>query len=56
MKKSNVTRKELAEAVAERLGFQLEATLRNELRVADGSLRDTRIYGAVQFADLKAPA
>lgn len=41
--------------VAERLGFQHEATLRNEVRVPDGSLRDTRIYGAVRLAELKAP-
>ena len=43
-------------AVAERLGFTFEATLRNEVRVPDGSLRDTRIYGAVDLAELRAPA
>ena len=42
-------------AVAERLGFSLEATLRQEVRVPDGSLRDTRIYGAVSLAELKPP-
>lgn len=41
--------------VAERIGFALEAKLRNEVRVPDGSLRDTRIYGAVRLQDLKAP-
>lgn len=30
--------------VAERLGFLLEGTLRNECRNVDGSLRDTRVY------------
>lgn len=42
-------------AVAERLGFELEAKLRNDVRVPDDSLRDTRIYGAVRLEDLKAP-
>ncbi len=42
-------------AVAERLGFSLEATLRHEVRVPDGSLRDTRVYGAVQLDELTAP-
>ena len=32
-------------AVAERLGFTREATLRNHLRAPDGSLRTTLIYG-----------
>jgi RimJ/RimL family protein N-acetyltransferase len=41
--------------VAERFGFELEATLKNEVRVPDGSLRDTRIYGAIRLGDLKAP-
>ena len=40
-------------SVAERLGFLLEATLRHEVRVPDGSLRDTRIYGAVRLEDLQ---
>ena len=48
-------RNERSWSVAERLGFSLEATLRNEVRVADGSLRDTRMYGAIQLAELKAP-
>jgi len=43
-------------AVAERLGFRHEATLRNEVRARDGSLRDTRIYGAVSLGELTAPA
>jgi len=43
-------------AVAQRLGFQLEATLRNDVRVPDDSLRDTRIYGAVRLEDLQAPS
>ena len=42
-------------AVAERLGFRHEATLRNEVRVPDGSLRDTRIYGAVSLSELTEP-
>ncbi|TNF90511.1 MAG: N-acetyltransferase, partial [Gammaproteobacteria bacterium] len=42
-------------AVAERLGFALEGTLRNDVRVPDDSLRDTRIYGAVRLGDLQAP-
>ena len=41
--------------VAERIGFAWEATLKNEVRVPDGSLRDTRIYGAIRLQDLKAP-
>ena len=43
-------------AVAERLGFRHEATLRNEVRVPDGSLRDTRIYGAVSLEELTKPS
>ncbi len=42
-------------AVAERLGFRHEATLRNEVRVPHGSLRDTRIYGAVSLRELVSP-
>lgn len=41
--------------VAERLGFTREATLRNEVRVPDGSLRTTRIYAAVSLVELRAP-
>ncbi len=41
--------------VAERFGFELEAMLKNEVRVPDGSLRDTRIYGAIRLEDLKTP-
>ena len=48
-------RNERSWAVAERFGFRLEATLRNEVRVPDGSLRDTRIYGAVSLDELKVP-
>jgi len=33
--------------VAERLGFALEGTLRNDCRNTDGSLRDTRIYAKI---------
>ena len=39
--------------VAERLGFSLEATLRNDLRAPDGTLRDTRIYGATSLDSLR---
>ena len=42
-------------AVAERLGFRHEATLRNDVRVPDGSLRDTRVYGAVSLSELMKP-
>lgn len=42
-------------SVAERLGFSLEATLRNDVRVPDGSLRDSRVYGAVTLEDLHSP-
>jgi len=41
--------------VAERLGFRHEATLNNECRSPDGSLRDTRIYAATSLADLREP-
>jgi RimJ/RimL family protein N-acetyltransferase len=41
--------------VAERLGFRLEATLRNEVRSPNGRLRDTRIYGAIALGELSAP-
>lgn len=43
-------------AVAERLGFDHEATLRNDLRVPDGSLRDTRVYGSVSLESLRPPS
>lgn len=42
--------------VAERLGFNHEATLRNDVRVPDGTLRDTRVYGAVSLKSLNPPA
>ena len=42
-------------AVAERLGFRLEATLRHDVRVPDGTLRDTRVYGAVSLEELNQP-
>ena len=45
-------RNERSWSVAERLGFALEATLRQEVRVPDGSLRDTRIYGAIRIGEL----
>ena len=38
--------------VAERLGFRREATLRNDSRFGDGSLRTTRIYGATALSEL----
>ena len=38
------TKNEKSWRVAERLGFILEGTLRNEHRNNDGTLRDTRIY------------
>lgn len=41
--------------VAEGLGFDLEGTIRNDLRGPDGALRDTRIYGARRLAELTAP-
>jgi len=40
-------------AVAERLGFTLEATLKANERGNDGSLRDTRIYTLFSLADLR---
>mgnify|MGYP001829153882 CR=1 FL=1 len=43
-------------SVAERLGFTLEATLRKDVRVPDGSLRDTRVYSAIGIEELEAPA
>jgi len=42
--------------VAERLGFSHEATLRNDSRCPDGSLRDTRIYGATTLSSLVPPS
>ena len=42
--------------VAERLGFSHEATLRNDTRCPDGSLRDTRIYGATTLTSLARPS
>ncbi len=42
-------------SVAERLGFQLEGRLGNDVRVPDGSLRDTRIYAALTLETLKTP-
>ncbi|MGE0675252.1 MAG: GNAT family N-acetyltransferase [Methylibium sp.] len=41
--------------VAERLGFSREAMLRNDVRVADGSLRHTRVYAAISLSELRAP-
>jgi RimJ/RimL family protein N-acetyltransferase len=37
--------------VAERLGFALDGTLRNDCRNTDGSLRDTRIYAKIAKND-----
>jgi len=37
-------RNERSARVAERAGYRLEGTLRNEARAADGQLGDTRIY------------
>lgn len=48
-------RNERSWRVAERLGFTREALLRNEVRVADGSLRDTRVYAAISLTELRAP-
>lgn len=42
--------------VAERLGFTLEGTLRNDTRSPDGTLRDTRVYGATTLGQLTRPA
>lgn len=41
-------------SVAERLGFVHEATLKNNDRATDGSLRDTRVYAAFSWTDLSA--
>lgn len=41
--------------VAERLGFKQEAVLRNDVRVADGSLRNTRVYAAISLDELRSP-
>lgn len=41
-------------SVAERLGFVHEATLKNNDRATDGSLRDTRVYAAFSLTDLSA--
>jgi RimJ/RimL family protein N-acetyltransferase len=38
--------------VAQRLGFEHEATLKNDVRSPDGSLRDTRVYAATGLATL----
>jgi len=48
-------RNERSWRVAERLGFAREALIRNDVRLADGSLRDTRIYAAVSLDELRAP-
>ncbi len=42
-------------AVAERLGFVREALLRNEMRAADGALRDTLVYALIP-SDPRWPA
>lgn len=34
--------------VAERLGFQLEGTLRHNMVATDGTLRDSRVYGMIR--------
>lgn len=39
--------------VAERLGFTLEGTLRNDARANDGSVRDTRIYALFDIDQLQ---
>ncbi len=41
--------------VAERLGFHWEGTLRNDVRVPDGTLRDTRVYAVTALDALTAP-
>ena len=42
-------------SIAERLGFEWEATLKKIARVNNGELRDTRVYAMFSIADLKAP-
>lgn len=42
-------------AVAERLGFQLEGSLGNDVAAPDGTLRDTRIYAALTLETLQTP-
>jgi len=46
-------RNERSWRVAERLGFQLEGTLRAESRAADGALRDTRVYALTSLDGLR---
>lgn len=41
--------------VAERLGFKHEGTLHNDVKTADGTLRDTRIYAVTRFDALQVP-
>lgn len=41
--------------VAQRLGFSHEATLSNEVRAPDGSLRNTRIYASTSLDQLHLP-
>lgn len=48
-------RNERSWRVAERLGFLREAVLRNDVRVADGSLRNTRVYAAISLDELRSP-
>jgi RimJ/RimL family protein N-acetyltransferase len=48
-------RNERSWRVAERLGFSHEATLNNEVRAPDGSLRNTRIYAATDLDRLHLP-
>jgi len=42
--------------IAERLGFTLEGVLRHDDRTPQGQLRDTRVYGMIDPAELRADA
>jgi RimJ/RimL family protein N-acetyltransferase len=48
-------RNERSWRVAERLGFVLEGTLRNDARTTDGGLRDTRVYAVTRREQLLDP-